>query len=54
MLQFNSLANEQPDLPLIKLASADYGEAEWNNFTPSATLTQGRPHAYGLQLGYEF
>ncbi|MBD2857857.1 TonB-dependent receptor [Spongiibacter sp. KMU-158] len=39
MFQFNNLATNQPDLPIIVNENADSGSAEWNNFTPSATLS---------------
>ncbi len=46
MAQFNNLATNQPDLPIIVNKNADSGEAKWNNFTPSATLSMVAPEAW--------
>ncbi len=53
MAQFNRLGENTPDLPLIVRENADSEEEEWNNFTPSATLSFIAPERWHSDLGVD-
>ena len=50
---FNALGENTPDLPLIMRDNADSAEEQWNNFTPSATLSFIAPERWHSDLGVD-
>jgi iron complex outermembrane receptor protein len=53
MSQFNSLGEDTPDLPVIVREDVDSQGAEWNNFTPSATLSFTAPERWRSNQGLD-